>query len=417
MLPLRHVEPVIALVAGSRRARAGPGRLRRQDRLRLPRPRGLPAAVAQRLLHRRRSVDAHRPPPEPPARRDAQERPRQADRARRLQPQRRLRPRLADPHEGPRARQPGGVRQDRPRARDRHGARLRARPARRRHRRRHRRAPADLGRARLAGERERRPQPVHPPGQELPRGPPLHRRPAQPQARRRLDDRAAARLPRLPRRDRHDVSGGRGAAGTHGGAVRDARPRRSPPQRPLPGVGLHGRQRAADRRAAARDARHGARRARRRRAPERPRGVPAGRPAGPPGRRGDHARVRHVHGAVLPRPGRLPDGLALRVRRRQEQRPGAARGQHDGSPITTASSARTPPTGRRGWRSTATACSAMPPRSTSPPQRAMVKRFNFAYCATDWVGMSTLDDPNVVHDPQRPLALPDAHRPCSSRRS
>ena len=29
------------------------------------------------------------------------------------------------------------------------------------------------------------------------------------------------------------------------------------------------------------------------------------------------------------------------------------------------------------------------------PQRAMVKRFNFAYCATDWKGMSTEDVPNV----------------------
>ena len=37
----------------------------------------------------------------------------------------------------------------------------------------------------------RRPQPLHPARQELQRGPPLHRRPAQPQARRRLGDRAA----------------------------------------------------------------------------------------------------------------------------------------------------------------------------------------------------------------------------------
>ena len=29
------------------------------------------------------------------------------------------------------------------------------------------------------------------------------------------------------------------------------------------------------------------------------------------------------------------------------------------------------------------------------PQRAMVKRFNFAYCATDWKGMATEDVPNV----------------------
>ena len=31
------------------------------------------------------------------------------------------------------------------------------------------------------------------------------------------------------------------------------------------------------------------------------------------------------------------------------------------------------------------------------PQRAMVKRFNFAYCATDWAGMSMSDDANVVN--------------------
>ena len=48
------------------------------------------------------------------------------------------------------------------------------------------------------------------------------------------------------------------------------------------------------------------------------------------------------------------------------------------------------------------------------PQRAMVKRHGFVYCATDWKGMATEDVPNVGIDPQRPLALPDPHRPAAA---
>ena len=244
---------------------------------------------------------------------------------------------------------------------------LRARPARRGDRRRHRRAPADLGRARLAGERERRPQPVHPPGQELPRGPPLHRRPAQPQARRRLDDRAAApasastatgssrRQPAVEARRAHmeDALRGRSAAQASAAATSTWRgTSRSAAGSGSPG-GCSG---CATRRSPSS-------------ATTRPRASPGlcppGDPHGPPGRPSDHARVRHASrcrasstrsAARRARASRSPTPRATTRCRSRATR---------WSPTTTASSARTPPTGQRGWRSTATACSAMPPRSTS----------------------------------------------------
>ena len=46
----------------------------------------------------------------------------------------------------------------------------------------------------------------------------------------------------------------------------------------------------------------------------------------------------------------------------------------------------------------------------------MVEEHDFVYCATDWNGMATEDVP-TSRDPQRPLALPDAHRPPCSRGS
>ena len=76
----------------------------------------------------------------------------------------------------PGPRQRGGVQAHRPRP-DR-GARPlpRRATARRRDRHRDRQALADLGRARLQRGERRAAQPRDPPGQELPRGPPLHRR-------------------------------------------------------------------------------------------------------------------------------------------------------------------------------------------------------------------------------------------------
>ena len=110
---------------------------------------------------------------------DAAQRRRRPDPPRRVQPQRRLQPGLADPHVRARAR----LRAHRPGADHGHGARVRRRPARRRDRRRQRRAAADLGGDGRQREVRRRPQPLHPPGPQLGGGPPLHRRPAQPARR------------------------------------------------------------------------------------------------------------------------------------------------------------------------------------------------------------------------------------------
>jgi hypothetical protein len=54
------------------------------------------------------------------------------------------------------------------------------------------------------------------------------------------------------------------------------------------------------------------------------------------------------------------------------------------------------PATRCGWRSTATGLLGDASEVDLAPQRSMVKRHNFAYCATDWKGMATEDDPNVA---------------------
>ena len=105
----------------------------------------------------------------------------------------------------------------------------------------------------------RRPQPVHPPRHELHRGPSLHRRPAQPQAGRRLGassrrapsgSTATASSPRSP-----TVEARRAHMEDLFAPAREGGHRT---RRPLPRLGLHRRQPAADRRAAAGDARRGA---------------------------------------------------------------------------------------------------------------------------------------------------------------
>ena len=50
----------------------------------------------------------------------------------------------------------------------------------------------------------------------------------------------------------------------------------------------------------------------------------------------------------------------------------------------------------RAPRSTATACSATPTRSTGATSRHMAQEHDFAFCATTWSGMSAEDIPNAV---------------------
>ena len=82
-------------------------------------------------------------------------------------------------------------------------------------------------------------QPDRAPHGQLPRGPPLHRRPAPPAPRRRFDHPGPVRLPRLPRSPGHRPAGGGGAPAPHGVAVRPARRLEGRPPRPLPRLGLH----------------------------------------------------------------------------------------------------------------------------------------------------------------------------------
>ena len=77
-------------------------------------------------------------------------------------------------------------------------------PAGRDDQRAHRQAPADLGGARLERRLAREHRAADPPGEELPRGRPLHRRAAQAARRRRQAAARAARVPPLPRRIKTD---------------------------------------------------------------------------------------------------------------------------------------------------------------------------------------------------------------------
>ena len=90
----------------------------------------------------------------------------------------------------------------------------------------------------------RRRQPDHPPGGQLRGGRPLHRRPAEPEERERQHDPAHRCLPDLPRQPDHHGPRDRGPALPHGEPVRGSRRRRHRPLEPVPGLGLHGGERA-----------------------------------------------------------------------------------------------------------------------------------------------------------------------------
>ena len=184
----------------------------------------------------------------------------------------------------------------------------------------------------------------------------------------------------------------RGAPRAHGGPVRRARPGRHRARRPLPRVGLHGRQREEHRRPPARHPRPGARRPRRRRADERPRRVPAGDPTEHPA----DPEITRVCGTFTV-PCFLDSPAARPARGSQfadatSNDPVADRRATRCSPTTTASCRPRRPATRCGWRSTATGCSATPPRSTSRRSARWSSGHGFAYCATDWKGMATEDD-------------------------
>ena len=105
---------------------------------------------------------------------------------------------------------------------------------------------ADLGRARLERHLDGRDTALpDPPRQELPRGRALHRGAAEAARRRRQADRGRARVQALPRRGQDRLEGLRDAARAHGVDLRLAPRAGIDRRRPLSGVGLHGRERAA----------------------------------------------------------------------------------------------------------------------------------------------------------------------------
>ena len=245
----------------------------------------------------------HRPARPLPERRHAAQRLERPRRVERLQPERRLQPRRQHPP----ARAERRPRHDRRGPDHRHRALALCRRTGGRGECVDAPAPPDLGGARFERDRRGVARADHPSGGQFRRGNALHRRAAQHEGLLRHPHLAPGRLPRLPRRDAHRRSGEGGAPRAHGGALHHARRRRHPARRSLPGLGLHGRQRAQPHRAAALHAR------RRLRAPRRHCSGLHGHLGGGRSRRRDlPPRHRHVRGRALRRQhhgaGALPTG-------------------------------------------------------------------------------------------------------------
>ena len=118
-------------------------------------------------------------------------------------------------------------------------------PAGRRDQRADARAAPDLGRDRRQPGGARGREPDHPPGVELRGGRALHRRAAAAEGRDGQDARGAgAGFRALPRRRPDHERRGRGAPAALREHLPDARRGRHRPRRPLPGLGLHGGERA-----------------------------------------------------------------------------------------------------------------------------------------------------------------------------
>ena len=283
------------------------------------------------------------PPDRFQVRGDARERLRYAGRRRALQPERRLQPRAIDRAEGPGPRHAGGARADRPGGSSTISGRY-SRPGRAggRDRRRDGRARADLGRARLQRDQRREDRADGQPGGQ-PRGRGTATSSpcatcAPPTVRPSRRPRASATTATTCRHSEPAIEAQRGRFDS---IFDEPARRRDPALEPLPGVGLHRRQRPQHRRA---DAAHPRRRLRRARAtrrwatsPLRARRRRSHRSAfedfARAARAGREDRPRdrgHVHRAVLPRsPTALPAGASRSAptgcRRRQRRLRGQLR--------------------------------------------------------------------------------------------
>ena len=194
--------------------------------------------------------------------------------------------------------------------------------------------------------------------------------------------------------------------------------RRDRPRRPLPGVGLHGRQRRADRRAAAALRDDGVRGARRHepRRPPRPggrAGVRARAPARPPTTRtGSCASCGTFTVPCYLDPPGCPPGSRFAFADAKGNDPVRLPGNTMLANFVCIVRAATP-RNRRARRSTATACSATPPRSTCRPARDG-QRAQLRLLRDRLEGDGDRGRAERGHDPERPVALPDADRPAAA---
>ena len=314
---------------------------------------------------------------------------------------------------------PGGVRADRRRADHRPGAHLRPPPAGRRDQRAHRPAPADLGRARLERQHAGEHRAADPPGANFREGERYI------VALRKLRDATGARSRaerafRLYRDRRQDRLAARSSAAARtwsasSGALRRAGDRAA---RPLPGLGLHRRERALAVAAAAVDPRPRVRRAGRPR-PRRPEGRRARAPKFTIDRIIDSTPAekpnvrRRVEGHVtvpcyLDQPG-CPPGLALPPRARRPA--GAHRRATPTRRRSSATSRARPRRPRRpARRSTDTACSAAPARSAPTTSSSSATRTTCSCARADWIGMAERTSPTplaILQDLSRFPSLAD----------
>ena len=330
----------------------------------------LPVPVAEQPLHEARQEHRHGAAPPAHEVRHAAQQERQADRSHGHEPRRRLQPRQRDAHEGSGARHGRGREAQQAAATDEPAPRPRQELAGRADQRPHRQAPPDLGRARLERQEARRPRADHPPGAQPRRGRALHRRPAEPSKRTRQGDRGRTRLPHLSRSHSHRGAPDRAAPPQVRADLQDAEEGRREARKPLPGVGLHGGERAQPR---GPHAPHPRRRLR---------NAGGHQPPGPQSRRPVAVRVRRHGHRLRAGPGRphrpqgrgahhgavLPDQRVRAGRPLQPRQSGAAaadgrderalRLQHPALGARPAPRRR-----RRARRCTATACSAERARS------------------------------------------------------
>ena len=230
-----------------------------------------------------------------------------------------------------------------------------------------------------------------PPGQELPRGRALHRRAAQPARRRRRAAPAERRVPRATATAiKTDSQRVRAAPAAHGAHLQAAQAGRRQARRALPRLGLHGGERARSLSGRLRGIRDDAFRGLgdTNLGDLQVSGVAAQvhdrqghRLHAGPERRDPAPRGGHGRGALLPRPARLPGGVALPPR--AERPAGAHPRQHHRRELHLQHPALGHARPRRGGcRSTATACSAAPARSTASASCQIASEHRVVLCAS-----------------------------------